>query len=201
MRATSAASTTAIAGAWALDRGETGTYAERRFVPADAVGAAFRGVHHVSAARFQSDVDPMLDHVSEPRLVRGLVDMCVIVDRPSVDPQQFPQELVMWALTLADLAAGPHATGNPRRSPEIGWPAVGPVFDPLPIDAAGARAYGPLYAAVVTMGRKTHRARAFDWMMAAKALANQRPLYNSQPGDFHDVTTLVDVRSVSLNMR
>lgn len=141
--------------------------------------------------------------VSELRLVRGLVDTCVIIDLPHIDPQQLPQELVISAITLAELAAGPHATGNSqeraRRQDRL--QRVEALFDPLPIDAPVARAYGQLYAAVVAAGRKMRGPRAFDLMIAATALANQLPLYTSNPGDFRDVTTLVEIRSVSPAMR
>lgn len=126
------------------------------------------------------------------------MDTCVIIDLPRIDPQQLPHELVISAITLAELAAGPHATADlherARRQDRL--QRVEAVFDPLPIDAAVARAYGQRYAEVVTLGRKTRGPRAFDLMMAATALANQLPLYTSNPGDFRDVTTLVDVRVV-----
>jgi predicted nucleic acid-binding protein len=49
-------------------------------------------------------------------------------------------------------------------------------FDPLPFDAAAARAFGQVAASLRRAGRKP-TARAYDAMIAATAIANDLPVY------------------------
>src|SRR5919204_73653 len=60
------------------------------------------------------------------------------------------------AVTLAELAAGPHATADPaeraRRQERLQRTEA--TLEPLPVDAGVARAYGRVYAAVGAAGRK-----------------------------------------------
>ena len=62
-------------------------------------------------------------------------------------------------------------------------------FDPLPFDAAAARAFGRVAASLRWAGRK-HQARAYDAMVAAVAVANDLPLYTSNPDDVADIERL-----------
>ena len=59
-------------------------------------------------------------------------------------------------------------------------------FDPLPFDAAAARAFGRVAASLRQAGRKA-RARAYDGMIAAIAISNDLPLYTCNPGDFEHI--------------
>ena len=43
---------------------------------------------------------------------QGLIDTAVVIDLDHIDAEQLPGELAMSALTMAQLAAGPHATGD-----------------------------------------------------------------------------------------
>jgi predicted nucleic acid-binding protein len=61
------------------------------------------------------------------------------------------------------------------------------------VDAAVARAYGRVYAAVATSGRKARGRRAFDLLIAATALAAELPLYTRNPNDFGGLESLVEV--------
>ncbi len=71
------------------------------------------------------------------------------------------------------------------------------LLDPLPFDAAAARAYARVYAATRTADRKPRGARAVDLMIAAVALANGLPLFTRNAADFEPLaTTGLDVRSV-----
>lgn len=54
---------------------------------------------------------------------------------------------------------------------------------PLPFDAQAARAFGRVAASLRRAGRKV-RARAYDAMIAATALANDLPVYTCNPDDF-----------------
>jgi predicted nucleic acid-binding protein len=66
-------------------------------------------------------------------------------------------------------------------------------FDALAFDAAAARAYARIYEAVRRGGRTARGRRAVDLLIAAVALANDLPLYTRNPGDFSDLTDLLDV--------
>jgi hypothetical protein len=133
--------------------------------------------------------------VGEPRHGRGIIDTSVIIDLEHIDPSNLPSELAISAVTLAELAAGPHATTDPaeraRRQDRLQRTEA--TFEPLPADRAVARAYGSVYAAVAAAGRKTRGRRAFDLLIAATALATQLPLYTRDPDDFGELDGLVEV--------
>ena len=59
----------------------------------------------------------------------------------------------------------------------------------MPFDADAARAFGQVAASLRRAGRKTS-ARAYDAMIAAIAIANDLPLYTSNPGDFAGIDGL-----------
>src|SRR5512134_3240732 len=94
--------------------------------------------------------------VAEHRHARGLVDTSVVIDLDVIEPQHLPHELAVSAITLAELAAGPHATRDARERArrQDRLQRTEATFDPLPVDANVARAYGRVYAAVVAAGRK-----------------------------------------------
>jgi predicted nucleic acid-binding protein len=121
---------------------------------------------------------------SDPAL-RGLLDTSVVISLERVTPDQLPNEPAIAAMTLAELAAGPHATDDDderaRRQDRL--QRVEAALDPLPFDAAAARAYGRIYAATRTRRRKPRGARAVDLMIAAVALANDLPLFTCNPDD------------------
>ena len=51
--------------------------------------------------------------MAEPRRdPRGLIDTSVVIDLDELDPDFLPDELAVSALTMAELAAGPHAAGD-----------------------------------------------------------------------------------------
>jgi predicted nucleic acid-binding protein len=97
---------------------------------------------------------------------------------PDVDLERLPAEIAISAITLAELAAGPHATADPaeraRRQDRLQRAEA--TFQPLPVDAAVARAYGRIYAAVTASGRRARGRRAMDLLIAATALATELPL-------------------------
>jgi predicted nucleic acid-binding protein len=136
--------------------------------------------------------------VADPRPVRGLVDTSVVIDMEQIDPADLPVEIAISAITLAELAAGPHATSNPaeraRRQDRLQRAEA--TFDPLPVDANVARAFGRIYAAVATAGRKARGRRAFDLLIAATAVAANLPLYTRNPDDFAGLPDLLKVVSI-----
>jgi len=139
-------------------------------------------------------------HVAEPRQQRGLIDTSVVIDLGRVDPADLPLEIAVSAVTLAELAAGPHATGDSderaRRQDRLQRTET--TFESLPVDGAVARAYGRVYAAVAAAGRKGRGRRAFDLLIAATAVAAELPLYTRNPGDFQELDGLLEVVPVQV---
>jgi predicted nucleic acid-binding protein len=136
--------------------------------------------------------------VANKRHARGLVDTSVVIDLELVDPGELPVELAVSAVTMAELAVGPHATADPveraRRQDRLQRAEA--TFDPLPVDATVARAYGRVYAAVTAAGRKARGRRAFDLLIAATAIAAGLPLYTRNPDDFADLSDLLQIVTV-----
>jgi predicted nucleic acid-binding protein len=134
--------------------------------------------------------------VTEPS--RGLLDTSVVIGLTAAAADWLPDECVISSLTLAELAAGPHATTDPdeRAARQYRLQQVENAFDPLPFDASAARAYGRIYAAVLVAGRKP-RARVVDLQIAAVALANGLPLYTCHVDDFVGLESLLTVVAVS----
>ena len=126
---------------------------------------------------------------------RGLLDTSVIVDMEVLDPAQLPLEVAVSALTMAELAAGPHATADPdergRRQDRLQRAEA--AFDPLPFDTDAARAYGRIFSAVTVAGREARGARAVDLLITATALAAGLPLYTRNGDDFLALDGLVEV--------
>ncbi len=65
-------------------------------------------------------------------------------------------------------------------------------FEALPVDAATARHYGRLAAAVVATGRSP-RARVMDLLIAATAVANGARLATRDAGDLAGLEKLVEI--------
>lgn len=128
----------------------------------------------------------------------GLVDTSVVIDLPDLDPARLPLQIAVSTLTLAELAAGPHATDAPteRAARQHRLQRIEAAFDPLPFDAEAARAYGRVYAAVAARGRKARGARAVDLLIAATALSVGLPLYTRNPADLSGVEDLIEIVDV-----
>ncbi len=137
--------------------------------------------------------------MAEPGHARGLIDTSVVIDLEHVDAGVLPRELAVSAVTMAELAAGPHATDDTaeraRRQDRLQRAEA--TFDPLPVDADVARAYGRVYAEMVTAGRKARGRRALDLLIAATAVASDLPLYTSNPDDFRDLEPLLEIVTVA----
>lgn len=132
------------------------------------------------------------------RLPRGVIDTSVVIDLEVIDPKNLPAELAVSSLTLAELAAGPHATDDPeeraRRQDRL--QRVESAFDPLPFDADAARAYGRVYAAVVASGRTARGSRAVDLLIAATACAEGLPLFTRNEEDFRGLEGVVEIHAI-----
>jgi predicted nucleic acid-binding protein len=138
--------------------------------------------------------------VAEPGDRQGLLDTSVVIDLQRVAPGDLPARMAIAAVTLAELAAGPHATNDPderaRRQERLQLAEA--TFDAFPFDAAAARAYGRIYAAVAAAVRKARGRRAVDLLIAATALASDLPLHTRNPTDFDGLENLVDVVAVGV---
>lgn len=134
--------------------------------------------------------------MSEPE---GLLDTSTLLLLPRIDDTSvLPDIPRISAITLAELSVGPLVTDDPaeraRRTAQVQQAEAD--FDPVPFDAAAARAFGQVAASLRRDGRKP-AARAFDALTAAIAIANGLPLYTSNPGDFVDIDGLT-VRPVAV---
>src|SRR5271156_6270518 len=85
---------------------------------------------------------------------RGVLDTSVLIDHDQIIADQLPDESAITAVTLAELAAGPHATEDKderaRRQDRLQWATA--TWDPLPFDAEAARLYGRMFAAAGAAG-------------------------------------------------
>jgi predicted nucleic acid-binding protein len=135
---------------------------------------------------------------SAPRPPQGLLDTSVVIDLDELDATKLPVEVAVSAITMAELAAGPHATKDPdvrgRRQDRLQRAEA--AFDPLPFDGDAARAYGRIFAAVVAAGRKARGARAVDLLIAATALAEGLPLFTRNGDDFVALESLIDIHVI-----
>lgn len=140
----------------------------------------------------------MPGHAADARPPRGLIDTSIVIDLPEIDVRRLPAEVAISAVTLAELAAGPHATSNAaeraRRQDRLQRTEA--MFEPLPVDASVARAYGRVYAAAVGSGRKARGRRAVDLLIAATAVAAGLPLYTRSPEDFSGLSDLLQIVSI-----
>ena len=102
----------------------------------------------------------------------------------------------MSAASLAELYFGVFVAQDPdehaRRGLRLG--VIESTFDPLPVDAAVAREWGRLAAAVRTRGGQPRR-RAMDLAIAATANVHSVPLVTHNTADFQIIENLVDVRA------
>jgi predicted nucleic acid-binding protein len=136
--------------------------------------------------------------VADPRHLRGLIDTSIVIDLESIEPADLPAEIAVSAITMAELAAGPHATADPaeraRRQDRLQRAEA--TFEPLPVDTGVARAYGRVYAAVSATGRKARGRRAVDLFIAATAVAVGLPLYTRNPDDFAGLSDQLEIVAV-----
>jgi tRNA(fMet)-specific endonuclease VapC len=123
---------------------------------------------------------------------RGVLDTSTLLLLPRIDdPASLPAEPLISAITLAELSVGPHVAGSDeeRAARQAHLQQAEADFDPLPFDAAAARAFGRVAASLRRTGRKP-AARAYDALIAATALANALPVYTCNPADFAGIDEL-----------
>jgi predicted nucleic acid-binding protein len=138
---------------------------------------------------------------------RGLVDTNILILRRWIDVGELPNEMAICAVTLAELSAGPHQvrpnseqddydqdTERARRLDVL--QRAEHEFDPIPFGVEAARTYGRVAAAVLSRGRKPRR-RVADLMIAATAIAEDLPLFTTNPDDFAGLQDLLAVVPVT----
>ena len=133
----------------------------------------------------------------QDRPARGLLDTYTLILLPRLEnPSVLPAEPLISAITVAELSVGPliARTEAERSARQAHLQQAEADFDPLPFDAAAARAFGQVASSLRRAGRKP-AARSYDAMIAAVAVANDLPLYTCNPDDFAAIDRLhvVDV--------
>ena len=122
----------------------------------------------------------------------GLLDTSVVILLARLrDPNVLPLEPRISAVTLAELTVGPlvAASDEERVVRQAHLQQAEADFDPLPFDAAAARAFGRV-AAAIRRSRRKPAARTFDAMIAAVAIANDLPVYTVNPQAFAGIDGL-----------
>jgi tRNA(fMet)-specific endonuclease VapC len=123
---------------------------------------------------------------------RGILDTSTVILLPRLtDAGTLPTEPLITTMTLAELSVGPLVTEDDqeRAARQAHLQQAETDFDPLPFDAAAARAFGRVAASLRRAGRKT-TARTYDAMIAAIAVAGDLPVYTCNPNDFSGIDDL-----------
>ncbi len=122
----------------------------------------------------------------------GILDTStlILLNRIS-EVETLPEGAFITAVTLAELSVGPLVATNDedRAARQAHLQAAEADFDPLPFDAAAARAFGGVAASLRRSGRKP-AARSYDAMIAATAVSNELPVYTCNPSDFAGIDGL-----------
>ena len=122
----------------------------------------------------------------------GILDTNAVILLPRLtDPATLPNEPTITAITLAELSAGPlvATTAAERAARQAHLQQAEADFDPLPFDAAAARAFGGVAADLRAAGRKSST-RAYDALIAAIAISVDLPLHTTNPDDFMGIRGL-----------
>jgi toxin FitB len=105
-------------------------------------------------------------------------------------------EAAISVASLAELHFGVLVAADPderaRRAQRLG--AIEATFDPLPVDAAVAREWGRLAAAVAERGGQPRR-RAVDLVIAATANVHDVPLLTADTADLVIIDDLVNAQA------
>ncbi len=127
--------------------------------------------------------------------LRGILDTSTVIMLSRItNPASLPAEPLITAVTLAELSVGPLVANDDaeRAARQAHVQQAEADFDPMPFDAAAARAFGGVAASLRKAGRKP-AARAYDAMIAATAVANGLPVYTCNPADFAGIDGLTVV--------
>lgn len=123
---------------------------------------------------------------------RGILDTNTLILLGQIaEAETLPTEPLITAVTLAELSVGPlvATTERDRAARQAHLQQAEADFDPLPFDAAAARAFGQVASSLRQAGRKP-AARAYDAMIAAICLANDLPIHTCNADDFAGIAGL-----------
>jgi tRNA(fMet)-specific endonuclease VapC len=115
----------------------------------------------------------------------------VVIRLAQLPEEWLPATPLITTISLAELSVGPIVARDDaeRGARQAHLQQAEAKFDPLPFDAAAARAFGRVAASLRAAGRKTS-ARAYDAMIAAIAIANDLAVYTCNPADFDGIDGL-----------
>ncbi len=122
----------------------------------------------------------------------GILDTNTVILLPRLtDPAALPRTPSITTVTLAELSVGPLVarTDEERAARQAHLQQAESDFEPLPFDAAAARAFGQVAADLRSAGRKP-RARAYDALIAAIAVSRRLPVFTVNPSDFSNIRHL-----------
>jgi predicted nucleic acid-binding protein len=127
-------------------------------------------------------------------MTRVVVDTSVLIG----DAVPADVDAAISVASLAELHFGVLVARDPderaRRAQRLG--VIEASFDPIPVDAAVAREWGRLAAAVTQRGGKPRR-RAMDLVIAATANVHDAALLTADAADLAIIDDLVSVRPVA----
>ena len=121
-----------------------------------------------------------------------MLDTSTVILLPRLsEAAALPAEPLITAVTLAELSVGPLVAGTEeeRAARQALLQQAEADFDPIPFDAAAARAFGRVAASLRRAGRAP-AVRAYDALIAATAMANDLPVYTCNAADFSGIDGL-----------
>lgn len=123
--------------------------------------------------------------------MQGLLDTSAVIDLADLDPDSLPLEPLICTITLAELSVGPLVakTVEEQTARQLLLQQAEADFEPVPFDAAAARAFGGVAASLRSVGRKP-AARAYDALIAAVAISQGLDLYTANLDDFTGIDGL-----------
>jgi toxin FitB len=124
--------------------------------------------------------------------VRALLDTSVLIGAQSPGDLEGGISVASLAELHFGVLVADSEDERARRSQRLG--VIEATFDPLPVDAAVAREWGRLAAAVVGRGGKPRR-RALDLVIAATANVHRVPLLTRNPKDLALISDLVETEA------
>jgi len=126
------------------------------------------------------------------RHAKGILDTSAVLRLGELSEGDLPDEAVITTVTLAELTVGPLVTDDlatrAARQAQL-QNAETNYGDPLPFDTAAAQAFGHVASGQRAGGRKP-KARAFDALIAATAMAAGLPVYTFNAAGFDGIDDL-----------
>lgn len=123
----------------------------------------------------------------------GVLDTNAIILLGALQPEHLPDTPLISAVSLARAVGRPVVSDDPNeRAARQARLRDRVAFDPLPFDAASARAFGRVAASLRRAVRRV-QPRAFDAMIAATAISNDVPVYTCNPRNLTGIDDLAVV--------